>query len=110
MEQAVIQAFPQVPVVIDPLRLAHNQRDALRLAQGAAAGDDFMPFALAPPQVLDFPRSHVPSLRYANGVVTLLLAEGDLPHTSIPPLAPTACMHELVAQKEENQGQGWTRQ
>src|SRR3546814_3230311 len=43
MEQAVIQAFPQVPVVIDPLRQAQNQRDALRLAQGAAAEDDFMP-------------------------------------------------------------------
>src|SRR3546814_5636900 len=95
MEQAVIQAFPQVPVVIDPLRQAQNQRDALRLAQGAAAEDDFMPLALAAAQVLDFARSHVRSLRYEHGVLTLMLAEGYLPPTSDAALRSEKHTYEL---------------
>lgn len=110
MEQAVIQAFPQIPVVIDPLRQAQNERDALRLAQGAAADDDFMPLALAAAQVLDFARSHVRSLRYENGVLTLTLAEGYLPPASDAALSQSAAVHQVILRKDEARAHVWHAQ
>jgi general secretion pathway protein L len=110
MQQAVKQAFPEIPVVIDPLRQAQNQRDALRLAQGTAADDDFMPLALAAAQVLDFARSHVRSLRYENGVLTLELAEGYMPPASDAALAQSAAVHQLLLRKDEAQPHVWHAQ
>lgn len=110
MQRAVVQAFPQISVVIDPVRQAQNQRDALRLAQGAAADDDFMPLALAAAQVLDFAQNHVRSLNYENGVLTLTLAEGYLPPTSEAALAQSAAVHQLVLQKDETRPHVWRAQ
>lgn len=110
MQHSVVQAFPQIPVVIDPVRQAQNQRDALRLAQGAAADDDFMPLALATAQVLDFAQSHVRSLHYENGVLTLILAEGYLPPASEAALAQSAAVHQLLLQKDEARPHVWHAQ
>lgn len=110
MQSLVVQAFPQIPIVIDPVRQAQHQRDALRLAQGAAADDDFVPLALAAAQVLDFAQSHVRSLRYQNGVLTLTLAEGYLPPTSEAALAQSAAVHQVVLRKDETQAHVWHAQ
>jgi len=110
MQEAVKQAFPQIPVVIDPLRQAQNQRDALRLAQGAAADDGFMPLALTAAQVLDFAQGHVRGLRYENGVLTLTLAEGYRPPSSDAALAQSAAVHQLSLRKDETQPHVWHAQ
>lgn len=107
MQNAVVQAFPQIPVVIDPVRQAQNQRDALRLAQGQAADDDFMPLALATAQVLDFAQSHVRGLQYDKGVLTLTLAEGYSPPTNEAALAQSASVKQVLLEKDENLPHVW---
>ncbi|HWL29349.1 MAG TPA: type II secretion system protein GspL [Burkholderiaceae bacterium] len=110
MQDAVMQAFPQVPVVIDPIRQAQHQRDALRLAQGTPADDDFMPLALATARVLDFAQSHVRKLAYENGVLTLTLAEGYLPPANEAALAQSASVHRLSLKKDDTQAYVWHAQ
>lgn len=90
MRQTVQQAYPQIPVVIDPLHQARQQRDALRLAGGDAAADDFMPLALATAEVLGFAQGHVLGLRYEDNRLTLTLAEGYRPLVDEAALARTA--------------------
>ncbi|PLC51844.1 general secretion pathway protein GspL [Pollutimonas subterranea] len=107
MQHAVVQAFPQIPVVIDPVRQAQNQRDALRLAQGVAGDDDFMSLAITTAKVLDFAQSHVRSLSYENDVLTLILAEGYLPPANEAALAQSAAVHQLVLQKDETRPHVW---
>jgi general secretion pathway protein L len=110
LQDAVLQAFPQVPVVIDPVRQAQHQRDALRLAQGTAADDDFMPLALATARVLEFAQSHVRSLRYEKGVLTLTLAEGYVPPTNEAALAQSASVHRLSLKKDDARAHVWHAQ
>jgi len=107
MQNAVLQAFPQIPVVIDPVRQAQNQRDALRLAQGTAADDDFMPLALATAQILDFAQGHVRGLRYENDVLTLTLAEGYAPPTNEAALAQAASVQQLLLEKDKTEAHVW---
>lgn len=110
MQSSVVKAFPQTPVVIDPVRQAQQQLDALRLAHGAAANDDFMPLALATAKALDFAQHHVGGLRYENGVLTLTLAEGYLPPASEAVLAQSAAVHQLQLQKDEARPHVWFAQ
>lgn len=107
MRQAVTHAFPQIPVVIDPVRQAQNQRDALRRAQGVSADDDFMPLALAAAQVLDFAQGHVRGLHYENGVLTLTLAEGYAPPANEAALAQSAAVQQVVLEKDDSQPHVW---
>ncbi|MGB3290817.1 MAG: type II secretion system protein GspL [Burkholderiaceae bacterium] len=107
MQEAVRQAFPQIPVVIDPLRQAQNQRDALRLAQGTAADDGFMPLALAAARVLDFAQGHVRGLHFENGILTLTLAEGYRPPANDAALSQSAAVHQLSLSKDETQPHVW---
>lgn len=110
MQSTVVQAFPHIPVVIDPVRQAQHQLDAQRLAHGAAADDDFMPLALATAKVLDFAQSHVRGLLYEKGVLTLTLAEGYLPPGSEAVLAQSAAVHQLQLQKDEARPHVWHAQ
>jgi general secretion pathway protein L len=110
MQDTVLHAFPDIPVVIDPIRQAQQQRDALRLAQGAAADDDFMPLALATARVLDFAQGHVRSVAYEKGVLTLTLAEGYLPPTNEAALAQSASVHGLLLRKDEAEAHVWHAQ
>lgn len=107
MQSTVVQAFPHIPVVIDPVRQAQRQLDAQRLAHGAAAEDDFMPLALATAKVLDFAQSHVRGLHYDKGVLTLTLAEGYVPPGSEAVLAQAAAIHQLQLQKDEDRPHVW---
>lgn len=107
MRDAVMRAFPQIPVVIDPVRQAQNQRDALRLAQGVSADDDFMPLALATAQVLDFAQGHVRGLHYEDGVLTLTLAEGYAPPANEAGLAQAAAVQRVALEKDGAQPHTW---
>ncbi|QAA93240.1 type II secretion system protein GspL [Pollutimonas thiosulfatoxidans] len=107
MQASVLTAFPKIPVVIDPLRQAQTQRDALRLAGGAAADDDFMPLALAAAQVLVFAQSHVHSMRYEKGLLSLTLAEGYVPPANEAALAQSASAQQLLLQKDQTQPHVW---
>lgn len=100
MRLAVTQAFPHIPVVIDPVRQAQNQRDALRLAQGVSADDDFMPLALATAQVLDFAQGHVRRLQYEQGELILTLAEGYTPPANEASLAQAAAVQQVALVKD----------
>ncbi len=107
MQASVLTSFPKIPVVIDPLRQAQTQRDALRLAGGAAADDDFMPLALAAAQVLVFAQSHVHSMRYEKGLLSLTLAEGYVPPANEAALAQSASAQQLLLQKDQTQPHVW---
>ncbi|WP_158215437.1 GspL/Epsl periplasmic domain-containing protein [Candidimonas nitroreducens] len=107
MTDAVAQAFPKIPVIIDPLRQAQQQRDALSRAQGWAATDDFMPLALATARVLGFAQSHVRALRYDKGVLTLTLADGFVPPANEAALAQTAAVQRVLLEKDAAQPQVW---
>src|SRR5690606_27295171 len=107
MREAVTQAFPQIPVVIDPVRQATNQRDTLRLAQGVSADDDFMPLALAAARVLDFAQGYVRSLHYEDGTLTLTLTEGYAPPANEAALTQSAAVQQVMLEKDDTQPHVW---
>jgi len=77
MQRQVAQAFPDMAVVLDPLKQATQRRDALRAAQGAVSEGDAMPLALAAAQLLPDTRNRLQKLHYDKGVLTLDLEEDD---------------------------------
>lgn len=107
MRTTVTQAFPQIPIVIDPVRQAQNQLNDLRLAQGVSADDDFMPLALATAQVLDFAQSHVRALQYQDGDLELTLAEGYTPPANEAALAQAAAVQQVTLEKDSVQPHTW---
>lgn len=107
MRLAVMQAFPQVQVVIDPVRQAQQQRDALRRLQGDAVDDDFVPLALAAANVLDFSEGRVRALHYTQGVLTLTLAEGYVPPANEAALAQSASVRQLKLEREDSKPHVW---
>lgn len=107
MRTTVTQAFPQIPIVIDPVRQAQNQLNDLRLAQGVSADDDFMPLALATAQVLDFAQSHVRALQYQDGNLVLSLAEGYTPPSNEAALAQAAAVQQVTLVKDSAEPHTW---
>ncbi|WP_368641936.1 type II secretion system protein GspL [Castellaniella ginsengisoli] len=107
MRQTVQQAYPQIPVVVDPLLQARQQRDALRLAGGDDAADDFIPLALATAEILDFAQGHVLGLRYQDGRLTLTLAEGYRPPIDETVLARTAAGRGLRLERDAARPHIW---
>ncbi|MFC4277843.1 type II secretion system protein GspL [Achromobacter aloeverae] len=77
MEAQVRAAFPDIPVVVDPLRQAEQGRNALLTGQGASSPTDFVPLALATAGALPFAAGHTAVLRYADGAVTIKLDGAD---------------------------------
>lgn len=75
MIEQVRLAFPQLPVVLDPLRQAGQQRDMLRQASGNTAEEDFLPLALSTAQLFEGPGAGITEVAYANGVLTLAFSE-----------------------------------
>jgi len=107
MEQAVRQAFPSIGIVIDPVRQARNMRRQLRLAGGAASEDGFMPLALGAADVLGFAAGHVASLRYEQGVLTLVLAEGYAPPANEAALRQAAAVRSLQLRRDDDAAHIW---
>src|SRR5690606_16972037 len=54
MERDVRDAFPDIPVILDPVRQAQQGRDALRTGQGGSTGTDLLSLARIAAQVLPF--------------------------------------------------------
>ena len=77
MERDVRDAFPDIPVVLDPLRQAQQGRDALRTGQGDTSGKDLLSLARIAAQVLPFAADAVDLLVYQNDALTLTLNDGS---------------------------------
>jgi len=77
MERDVRDAFPNVPVVLDPVRQAQQGRDALRAGQGNTSGSDLLSLARVAAQVLPFTADAVDLLTYQNDALTLTLRDGS---------------------------------
>jgi len=106
-EQAVRQAFPSMGIIIDPVRQVQNLRNQLRVAGGAASADGFMPLVLGAAQVLGFAAGHVASLRYEEGVLTLVLAPGYQPPANEAALHQAAAVRSLLLQKDSDAAHTW---
>lgn len=75
MRQQVLTAFPELPVVLDPVRQAQQGLDGLAANRGAANAADFLPLARAAAQTLPFAADKVARLTYADQALTLQLAD-----------------------------------
>lgn len=92
MATQVKTAFPDIPVVLDPLRQAEQRRDALRAAGGEFGSSDFLPLALATTQLLPAATNNVVALRYTQGELKLELVDdgiGMVAKAGAAPPAPT---------------------
>ncbi len=92
MTAQVKAAFPDLPVILDPLRQAEQRRDALRAAGGTFGDSDFLPLALASTQLLPQASSNVVTLSFSSGELRLRLVDdaiGMISKTVAPP-APQA--------------------
>ncbi len=106
-ELALRTAFPSIGIIIDPVRQAQGQRDLLRLANGTAGEDDFMPLALGAARVLDFAEGHIASLDYNKGQLTLVLAEGYTPPANEAALQQAASVQSLTLEKDKHAAHTW---
>ncbi|OZI55893.1 type II secretion system protein GspL [Bordetella genomosp. 4] len=88
MEREVRDAFPDIPVVLDPLRQAQQGRDALRTGQGDASGKDLLSLARIAANVLPFATDAVDLLVYQNDALTLRLNDGSQDGPSEPGSSP----------------------
>lgn len=75
IERSVQEHFPQIPVVIAPVKQARDALEDMRLAQGMAKGNDFITLALDSAASLDFLVGNVKELHYENGILTLKFLE-----------------------------------
>lgn len=107
MEQAVLAAFPSLSIVIDPVQQARSQRDMLRRGAGAVGEDDFLPLSLAAAKVLGFAAGHVSALRYENGKLTLILAEGYAPPGNEAAMHQAAAVQSLAVVKDNKNPHTW---
>lgn len=77
MEDDVRDAFPELPVILDPLRQAQQGRDALQAVQGGSSGKDLLSLARAAAQVLPFSADAVDRMTYQNDVMSLTLNQSE---------------------------------
>ncbi len=107
IETSVRQAFPSIPVIIDPVRQAQQQRDALRLAQGVAREDDFIPMAAATARILPFADKQVRAMLFESGQLTLTLGDGFQPPANDAALRQAASVESLLLEKDAVSPLGW---
>jgi general secretion pathway protein L len=72
----VARAFPELPLIMDPLKQAQQRVDALRAARSVAGDGDFMPLAQAAARLLPAGRFEISALSYENGVLDIDTGEG----------------------------------
>lgn len=75
MVAQVRATLPTVPVVLDPLRQATQQRDLLRQATGSSSPNDFLPLALVAAQLVPANARAIRAVTYQDGTLTLSFAE-----------------------------------
>lgn len=104
MVEKVKTAFPQLPVVLDPIRQATQQRDALLGALGHAAQSDMLPLLQAATELLPASANNVQSLEYADGELALALIDNTAtPEGALDPTL-AARAHELGLQVDFQEG------
>lgn len=94
MTQRVRQTFPQLPIVVDPLKQAQQQHAALLGQTGQSSETDFIPLSLAAAELLPELNNQVRRLTFKNGELTLELAPsaastlgGNRAEGATPPVA-----------------------
>jgi len=107
MQRLVQTAFPQIPVVIAPLKQAGDARDALRRTHGMQGGDDFLPIAVGAARVLDFAAGHVHALHYDEGRLRLTLTEGYTLPANEAALMQAAAAQSLRLEKDAQTAHVW---
>jgi len=107
MQTLVRQTFPQIPVVIAPLKQASDARDALRRTHGMQGGADFLPTALAAARLLEFAAGHVRALHYADGRLRITLGEGYTPPSNEDALLRAASAQALRLEKDAQTAHTW---
>ncbi len=104
MQQQIIQAFPNIGILIDPLKQVLQRRDSLRAAQGTPREDDFMPLAQAAAGLLAQANYRVEGLHYRNGVLSLKLQGDDMSDAAATSAQQRATALGLNLNRDEN---GW---
>lgn len=104
MTRQVQATFPALPVVLDPLRQATQQRDALLTATGSMAESDLLPLAQAVAQLLPASANNVASLQFDQGMLALTLIDNTAAPAGAldPELAKRA--HDLGLQVDRRDG------
>lgn len=105
MQRQVANAFPDIPVVVDPLKQAEQRRDSLRASQGEVSENDFIPLAQAAARLLPDTRNRVMLAHYQNDALKLVVENDDNATTSpdAGPMQQAAGMGLLLERNEE----GW---
>ena len=97
----VQNAFPQMSVVIDPLRQAQNERDALLRATGTAVQSDFIPLGLDIAALLGPYDIQLEALRYQDQMLTLELVENSGAGAAFETVRQTAEQQGLTLSRDE---------
>jgi general secretion pathway protein L len=90
----VARAFPELPLIMDPLKQAQQRVDALRASRSVAGDADFMPLAQAAARLLPAGSFEVSALSYQDGVLSI--DTNDNSHTAPPTHSGT--QHPAVTQ------------
>ncbi|MGE4368709.1 MAG: type II secretion system protein GspL [Burkholderiaceae bacterium] len=107
MQQAVTQAFPHIPVVLDPVKQARSERDKRLAGAGGSADTAFLPLARAAAETLGFTAGYVARLSYRDDTLTLTLAPGFTPPTDESALQQRAYAQGLRVEKSPDQPDTW---
>jgi general secretion pathway protein L len=102
MVAQVKAAFPDLPVIVDPLKQAEQRRDALRSADGKFGDSDFLPLSLAVAQVLPQASSNLKTLSFAEAELRMKLVDDSIGMTgATPPSAskPASTGRQIVLQR-----------
>jgi general secretion pathway protein L len=105
MTAQVREAFPEIPVVLDPVRQARQGYEALLTGGNASDPGDFLSLARAAAQALPFAADQVDVLRYRDRALTLTLAESDGadPHLSeMPAIIQKAAASGIRIERSDN--------
>lgn len=89
MNDQVKAAFPDLPVIVDPLKQAEQRRNALRSADGKFGDSDFLPMALAVSQVLPQAASNLKTLTFTDAQLRLELVDDNIGMATPSAATPT---------------------
>lgn len=95
-------AFPDLPVIVDPLKQAEQRRDALRSADGKFGDSDFLPMSLAVAQVLPQAASNLKTLSFVDAELRMKLVDdgiGMSGPTAPSTAKPAASGRQIILQR-----------
>ncbi|WP_459618325.1 type II secretion system protein GspL [Bordetella sp. 2513F-2] len=110
MQADVRDAFPDIPVVLDPMRQAQQGYEALLAQRGGTSGGDFFLLARAAAQVLPFAADAVETLHYRDQTLTLQLAgaeDEDARLADAPAIAQRAAALGVRVERDEQADGQW---